>query len=91
MFFFGPRKYFRGVFKRRVRAAVAVAYWLTIGLTLLLCFIPGVPTVVIILLLITQKVMWAVNFAVACGCICKEDDVDGDKKQRYTNATEDRL
>ena len=79
-FWFGPRKYCRGIFKRRLRAAVASMYWFLIALTLILCFVPKIPPVAIVLTLIFQKIMWAVNFAVACGCLgASSMSKDGDR------------
>lgn len=44
-------------------------YWFLIVLTVTLCFIDGVPTSVIILVLVLQKLVWAINLAKSCGCL----------------------
>jgi len=39
-----------------------------------LCFVPGVKWQIIILVLVLQKLAWAFNLAVVCGCVqCDKD------------------
>ena len=38
-------------------------------MTICVCFVPGLHVGVIILLLVVQKVVWALNLAASCGCL----------------------
>jgi len=85
VFFFGPRKFCRSTFSNGwVRASIALAYWISIVLTIALVFVDRevAPLNLIVLCLVLQKLLWALNLAASCGCIGSKR-----KNSEYTSST----